>query len=72
MQDTPIDTWFRRTDEVGKTYVSYHRLWNRDVYIAEQNRNMVALNEKFESENPGSVGLAKCEQITEEQYKALK
>ena len=57
-QFTVRDVYARHTDKSGKSYVTSHRVWNAERFFSAR-----------AAEAAKEGGKARCEQITEEQYR---
>ena len=62
---TTRDIYVRHTDTAGKAYVSEHRVWDAERFLAARKKDAADLNEKQKSGDPRK---ASTEQITQEQY----
>lgn len=63
------DIYMRHTGPEGKSHVQEHRVWDGDRFVAARTAEAKALNEK---EADATKRQAKCEQITEDQYRAAR
>lgn len=66
---TTREVYARHTDTNGKAYVASHIVWDAERYFAARSTEAANLNA---DQKPGAPRLAKCEQITREQYRKEK
>lgn len=64
--DPPRTIWMRFTSNDGSAHVSEHVVWNKDLFLSRKADDAAAERARPDA----GKGLAKAEQITEEQYKA--
>lgn len=63
------DVYVRHTNTDGKSHVMNHRVWDAQRFMASQQSAVEKLNAEACNAKPPKPALAKCEQITEDQYR---
>ena len=65
MQAFGWDLYARHTGANGASYVQAHRVWDKERFLAAQQRAAERINA---DQPPGQPRLAKVEQITQQEY----